>query len=362
MEDLRMKARYTMSDAENTFEAILTRMKANLALDITDIEGTWTGDMLQTVANELARIYSCEIKPIYDKAFVSTAKGEDLDKCCADYGIYRNQATYAEGTVKIRGKPGIYKDLKVRADDIIFNLPKAVIIPQTGEVTVYCICEIPGEKGNVGAGAIDRLVSADSDIESVSNETAASGGYDAESDKSLRSRTLEHISEPATSGNIANYREWALDVTGVGEVQIFDLARGNGTVDVVVIAEGNKVASLQLLEAVQEQIEKYRPIGADVEVLAAQSFDIFISVTVTAKKGYTADAIKEMLYEVIKDYLAGLTRRNARISYIKLADVIFGCEGIEDISDYTLNGEKRSIVLMDRYFPVAVMPTVRLEE
>jgi hypothetical protein len=64
-----------MSDAENTFEAILDRMKSNLELDITDIEGTWTGDMIQTVANELARIYSCEIKPMYDKAFVRTARG-----------------------------------------------------------------------------------------------------------------------------------------------------------------------------------------------------------------------------------------------------------------------------------------------
>lgn len=350
-----------MSDVENTFEAILARMKSNLELDITDIEGTWTGDMLQTVANELARIYSCEINPMYDKAFVSTAKGADLDNCCADYGIYRNQATYSEGTVKIRGKPGIYTGLKAKADDIIFRLPEAVIIPDGGEITVRCICEVPGEKGNVGIGVIDRLVSTNPDIELVTNEAAASGGYDTESDKSLRSRTLEHISEPATSGNIANYREWALDVTGVEDVQIFDLARGNGTVDVVVIADGNRVASQQLLEAVHGHIEKYRPIGADVEVLAAQSFDVFISATVTAKKGYTADVIATMLYEIIRDYLAALTRRNARISYIKLADVIFGCEGIEDISDYTLNGGKTSIVLGDRYFPVAAMPVVRLE-
>lgn len=107
-----------MSDMENTFEAILDRMKSSLELDITDIEGTWTGDMLQTVANELARIYSCEIKPMYDKAFVRTARGEDLDNCCADYGIERNPATCAEGVVTLTGKPGIYKNLKAMADNI----------------------------------------------------------------------------------------------------------------------------------------------------------------------------------------------------------------------------------------------------
>lgn len=64
----------------NSFEEILSRLKNNLETDITNIEGTWTGDLLQSVANELARIYSMEIEPMYAKAFIITATGEDLDR------------------------------------------------------------------------------------------------------------------------------------------------------------------------------------------------------------------------------------------------------------------------------------------
>ena len=52
--------------------------------------------------------------------------------------------------------------------------------------------------------------------------------------------------------------------------QIYDLARGNGTVDVVIIADGSTVATQQLLNKVADYIEDKRPIGADVKVSAAK--------------------------------------------------------------------------------------------
>lgn len=350
-----------MSDEENTFEAILDRMKSSLELDITDIEGTWTGDMLQTVANELARIYSCEIKPMYDKAFVRTARGEDLDNCCADYGIERNPATCAEGVVTLTGKPGIYKNLKAMADNIIFDLvPEEIVIPDTGSVDVKCICISPGAAGNVPAAAINRLAGAAPGV-AVTNINETSGGYDEETDASLRSRTLEHIAEPGISGNIANYKEWALDVSGVENVQIFDLARGNGTVDVVIIADGNTVASQPLLDAVHEHIERLRPIGADVRVQAAENYNIEISAMVKARAGYNEEMLAALFYPILQQYLTGLNKRNSIISYLKIADLLFSCEGIDDVMEYTMNGQKKSIVMPDRFFPTAVMPVIRRE-
>lgn len=352
-----------MSDQDNTFEAVLGRMKKKLELDITNIEGTWTGDMLQTVANELARVYFCEIKPMYDKAFVKTARGGDLDNCCADYGITRNPATRAEGVVTLTGKPGKYKNLRVAADDIVFEIiPEEIVIPDAGTVDVQCICVAPGSRGNVPAGAVDRLVGIVPGITAVVNGADTSGGYDTEDDESLRSRTLEHIAEPGTSGNIANYKEWALDVSGVESVQIFDLARGNGTVDVVIIADGNTVASPPLLEAVREHIEELRPIGADVQVLAAESYDVEVVAVIKAKAGYSAQTLAALFYPMLQQYLTALNGKNAIISYLKLADLLFSCEGVDDVTDYTVNGEKKSITMPDRYFPTAVMPVIRLEE
>lgn len=350
-----------MSDVENTFEAILARMKSNLELDMTSIEGTWTGDLLQAVANELARIYSVEIKPMYDKAFVRTARGEDLDNCCADYGIERNPATAAEGVVTLTGKPGMYRGLRIMADGIVFGIiPEEVAIPATGSVDVKCRCMKTGADGNVPAGTAFGLVEQRAGIESVSNASDISGGYDAESDESLRNRTLEHIADPGTSGNMANYREWALGVSGVGNVQVFDLARGNGTVDVVITAAGNMVASPSLLAAVQEHIEKYRPIGADVMVFAAVNYNVEVAATVRAKKGYDEEMLSALFYPVLQEYLKALNERGLTVSYLKIADLLFSSEGITDVAEYTVNGMQKSITIPDRYFPVAVMPVIRL--
>lgn len=351
-----------MNDQDNTFEAVLGRMKEKLELDITDIEGTWTGDMLQAVANELARVYCCEIRPMYDKAFVRTARGGDLDNCCADYGILRNPATCAEGVVTLTGKPGKYKNLRATADDIVFELvPEEIVIPDTGTVDVQCICAIPGSRGNVPAGAIDRLAGIVPGITAVVNGADTSGGYDTEDDGSLRSRTLAHIAEPGTSGNIANYKEWALDVSGVESVQIFDLARGNGTVDVVIIANGNSVASVPLLEAVRDHIETLRPIGADVQVIAAETYYIEVVAVVKAKAGYSAEKLAALFYPMLQQYLTELSKRNAIVSYLKIADLLFSCEGVIDVTEYTVNGEKKSITMPDRYFPAALTPVIRLE-
>ena len=357
-----MKVRFTMSDAENTFEAILGRMKTSLELDMTNIEGTWTGDLLQTVANELARIYSMEIKPMYDKAFVRTAKGEDLDNCCADYGIERNPATVAEGVVTLMGKPGTYKGLRVMADDVVFEIvPEEVIIPDTGFVDVKCICVKPGTDGNVPAGAVNKLMEQMAGIESVSNAKGISGGYDTESDASLRNRALEHIADPGTSGNMANYREWALNVGGVENVQVFDLARGNGTVDVVITADGNTVAPQSLLAAVQGHIEKYRPIGADVIVYAATNYNIEVTATVKAKDGYDNELLSALFYPVLQQYLVTLNKRGSVVSFLKIADLLFSSEGITDVVEYTVNGMQQSITIPDRCFPAAVMPVMKLE-
>lgn len=352
-----------MSDAENTFSAILERMKSNLNIDITSIEGTWTGDLLQAVANELARIYSMEIKPMYDKAFVRTARGEDLDNCCADYGILRNPAICAEGIVTICGIQGTYKGIIVMADDVAFELiPNELVISSTGIVHTKCRCIKPGVVGNVPAGAVNKLAEPYIGIETVRNNEAISGGYDMETDEALRSRTLEHIADPGTSGNIANYKEWALDVSGVESVQIFDLARGNGTVDIVITAEKNTVAQPSLLAAVQEHIEKFRPIGANVVVYAATSYNIEVTATVKAKSGYSEELLSTLFYSILEQYLATLNEKKPIVSFLKVADLLFSCEGINDVMEYTINGVKQSIIIPDRSFPIAVMPTIKLVE
>ena len=52
--------------SENSFIAILNRMKSRITTEADRREGTWTADNLQAVANELARVYAEDIEDIIE--------------------------------------------------------------------------------------------------------------------------------------------------------------------------------------------------------------------------------------------------------------------------------------------------------
>lgn len=335
---------------------ILERMKSLIENEADKREGTWTADNLQAVANELARIYEEDIDTILPQAFVMTATGNNLDKACNDYGITRRDATAAEVIVELKGRPGIYhQGIQVYAGDISFTVQEMFTI---GDSTAFirAVCDQAGDIGNVAAGSIDKA--SHPGIMKATNPEAAAGGFDTESDDALRARTLEHIRTPANSGNIAHYVQWAKEVPGVAKVKVYDLARGPGTVDVVIIADGNEAAVPKLIEAVEGHIEEQRPIGADVLVLSGQAVDVNIVAEVITKPGYTAESIRQSLYSLLDAHCGTIAFQSQIISYYGMIRLLFDCAGVVDVSSFMINGEAKSLHLSERQFPVAQMPAV----
>lgn len=345
--------------SDNSFIAILNRMKERLKTEADKREGTWTADNLQAVANELARIYGEDIENILPQAFIITADGKNLDSACSDYGITRRDATYAEVTVEITGEPGDYAGLEVSTGEIVF-VTEPFTIPAEGTATVKAVCKLPGDAGNVAAGSIDRADSLR--ITKVINPADAEGGYDREDDETLRERALEHIRTPAISGNIAHYIQWAKEVPGVDKVRVYDLARGNGTVDVVLIADDNTPAPQSLLEDVKNHIEELRPIGADVLVESAQAVDICTEAVVIVQSGITAAMVQDAFYRRLKEYCEEAAFKTLIVSYLGITSLLFECEGVMDVEAYSINGQDKSLQLTSRQFPVARLPVITVRE
>lgn len=350
-----------------TFKEILDSMKARIETEADRREGTWTADNLQAVANELARIYEEDIDTILPQAFVMSAVGRNLDNCCSDYGITRRPATAAEVVVQLQGEPGTYSWVRLSAGDISFTVRDSFVILESeqlragrGTISVRAVCDQVGDIGNVAAGTIDKA--EDKRIIKVTNLEAAEGGFDMETDDALRERTLEHIRTPANSGNIAHYVQWAKEVPGVAKVRVYDLARGPGTVDVVIIADGNEVAPQKLIEAVEENIEKQRPIGADVDVLSGQAVDIKVTAEVVIKSGYTSESIQNRLYTLLAEHCESIAFQSRIISYLGMVNILFDCPGVVDVANFTLNGKSTSLHLMERQFPVAQVPVITTTE
>lgn len=345
-----------------SFKEILGRMKSMIETEADRREGTWTADNLQAVANELARIYEEDIDTILPQAFVMTAQGRNLDSCCSDYGIMRRAATRAEAVVELTGEPGTYDWLQLSAGDVIFTVQEPFTITRgdgeagSGTISIRAVCEQFGDIGNVAAGSIDKA--EDRRITKAANPEAAEGGFDTESDDALRERTLEHIRTPANSGNIAHYRQWAREVPGVSKVRIYDLARGPGTVDVVLIADDNEAAPQKLIEAVEEHIESVRPIGADVLVVSGEAVDIHVAAEVIVKAGYTAESIQASFYPLLAQHCEAVAFNSQILSYLGMVNVLFDCPGVVDVADFTINGTAKSLRLAERQFPVAQIPAV----
>lgn len=339
---------------------ILGRMKARIETEADRREGTWTADNLQAVANELARIYEEDIETILPQAFVMTATGKNLDHCCSDYGIIRREATAAEVMVELSGEAGTYYGMQLFAGEISFTIPEMFVIPKNGTATVRAVCDQMGDIGNVAAGSIEKASSTR--ITKVSNQEAAAGGFDTESDNALRERTLEHIRTPANSGNIAHYVQWAKEVSGVARVKVYDLARGPGTVDVVIIADNNEVAPQKLIEAVEKNIEDQRPIGADVRVLSGEAVDINVEADVIVKTGYTTESIQNSFYNLLVKHCEAIAFQSQIISYLGMVNILFDCAGVIDVTNFMVNGKMQSLHLSERQFPIAQIPQITVSE
>lgn len=341
----------------NTFEGISKRMKGRLLYGASRIEGSWTADNIQAVANELARIYAEDIETILDKAFVATSYGEWADLACGDYGVVRNQATSAVAYLEVDGQMGRYEPMEVAADDIVFET-EAFYISDTGTAVVKAVCKEAGSHGNVLAECINKVLGNRTRISRITNPEAAKGGFDRETDGRLIARTLEKIRMPPTSGNVAHYRQWALEVTGVEKVKVFPLARGKGTVDVIIIADGNALPPDILIQKVADHIEECRPIGADVLIEGAEPVEVNMDATVLAVSGSNGEDISRQMRMQMENYFKAFSFDNYKgfegniVSYLKIADLLFNCEGIKDVTSYRINGRENSMKLTDRQFPV----------
>ncbi len=75
----------------NSFEGILARLKQNFGSRASALEGTVMGDVLQAVANELARIYSQELEEARQNLYLHSARGGKLEALCANYSITRRE-------------------------------------------------------------------------------------------------------------------------------------------------------------------------------------------------------------------------------------------------------------------------------
>lgn len=345
---------------DQTYENILQRMLDALPADLDKSEGSFIYDALAPVAAELARA-AIWAQEVLRRGFAQTTFGQYLDLRAAEHGLTRRPAVKATGQVVFTGTPGtvIPSGTKVStvgseaAPAIFFVTTQEVTIGQDGSATANIEAVEAGSKGNVAAGAIKLLAQPIGGVTGVINPVPTTGGADEEDDASFLARFLQRVRQPGTSGNKADYINWALEVPGVGGVQVIPLWNGPGTVKVVLLGTDKKPASAEIVQAVQNYIdpdpamgEGKAPIGASVTVAAATPVAINVSATVVLTGTKTIQEVQAAFEKALDEYLASIAfTSDPSVRYVKIGSLLLDTEGVQDYSNLLVNGGTANIAV-----------------
>ena len=321
--------------------------------------GTVISDLIKVVAI-LTNTTQEKNNDVLENMIYETASEEWKEKIARDRcNLERKQATYASGICAGKGESGAVINIgdKVATDTIIFTVTRGCVLDVVGTGQIEVTCDSAGSIGNVPMGAINTFPIALSGIHTVCNEESFVNGYNKEKIEEFDKRYYAKRQNPGKSGNKYHYKNWALEVTGVGDCEVLPRTPTRGTVTVIII-DGNKLpASEELVESCQYYIEEAQTVSADVIVKAAESVSIEVVVSISTAqndtKDYTAD-----IENVIVEYLKEIAFRQNYVSYAQIGNRILSISGILDYSELTINGDTVNISIPNYY--VAIMGGITL--
>jgi|AGTN01.1.fsa_nt_gi Uncharacterized homolog of phage Mu protein gp47 len=337
-----------------TVESIKSDILGRLSADIDKREGSFTNDMVSAVAYEIWKSYQA-LDAVIPIAFVDETSGEYIDKRCAEYGITRKTGTKSaveltvtgiDGTVIPAGKVFLtYGGQQFETDD--------TTIITSGAVTIAVTAAENGGSYNVPPGAITLQLMNLNGITSVTNAEAAAGGSDAETDAALTGRLYDYLRLPATSGNAAQYRLWALESDGVGDAKVTPLWNGPGTVKVIIVGNGKGPVDTAIVNNCRAHIEASRPVGAFVTTASAEGLTVNVAAIITLDpSATTAEAAAAAFSEALEAYLKGMVFVKYTLVYNRIAYMLLDIPGVIDYSVLTINGGTDNIPITGDQIPV----------
>lgn len=335
-----------------TVENIKSEIISRMTSDIDTREGSVINDMISATAYEIWKSYQA-LDAIIPIVYVDETSGEYIDMRCAEYGIVRKAGTKATTVLTLSGTLGtVIPKAKafLTASGLDFITNEQVVLAD-GLTTVTATAEEIGERYNVEAGSITKQFVNLSGLTSVTS-TAATGGTDAETDTALAARLYEYLQKPATSGNAYHYKQWALEVDGVGNAKITPLWDGPGTIRVLIVGNNYEPVDSVIVNNCVEHIEENRPIGATVTVVSAEGLDINVEANITIESRTTIEAVQKTFKEALESYLSGIAFEGYTVVYNRIAYILLDIDGVLDYTTLTINGEAANVAIGEEQIPI----------
>jgi uncharacterized phage protein gp47/JayE len=271
---------------------------------------------------------------VLEQSFPQTAKGAYLDYHAQTRALERRKATYAAGTLRFFAGANAPADYEIPVNTVCMNeagrrfatISPAVLRAGEPYVDVPARAMEPGEAGNAIAGAVTVISALPTGIVACTNPEAFSGGNDAETDEALRERILESYRRMPNGANAAFYEQTAMSFDEVAAAKAVGRARGIGTVDVYIAAQGG-APTQELCQRVAAVLEEKREIAVDVRVLAPTMREVDVAAEITVKPGYVFSEVCEHAEAVLRAQFTGMAL-GKNVLTAHLSALIFGVEGV----------------------------------
>lgn len=308
-----------------TYDYILTEALSKVPDNVDKREGSIIRDALSPCCYEAAK-HILYLADIIEQTYIETANGLWLDGRVIEGGVTRDPATYAKklGVFKTQlDEPcqiSIGQSFSTVGDTILNYTAVQVYTNEDGDVVPGSYIMQCNTVGSMGNSYIGRIVPNDyiEKLASAEITTLLYPGEEEESDDSLRERFLANLIKTAFGGNIAQYRQWAKEIPGIGGVQVYPVWAGGGTVKLSIIDTDYNSCSSEFCQTILEKFDPENsggetglglgiaPIGHKVTVSTPLPRTINVSGKITLLPGYKLEILMPDIKATLENYLLSL--------------------------------------------------------
>lgn len=278
-------------------QTIYNRIKADMESYVTDgvpIPRVSLLGIINMVFSGAMHLTYGFLEQIKNQIFISTASEWGLTMWGTRFGMPRKAATASTGYIAPTGTAAHTVDegtIYITADGYEFATQDDFIIGTDVEVAIEAV--VAGADSNVATGETTlTLSSPDPDIDSVATiltvldddtvPAQCDDGTDLETLEAWAYRLLFRFRNPPSSGNVADYIRWLLEVPGVGRAwcipaQIW----GEGKIGLYVADYDMSPVSAGIISEAEDHIDDVKPIPAyyELDTITEAAVTYYVGIT-----------------------------------------------------------------------------------
>lgn len=349
------------------YERLLNEALSRVSDSLDKREGSIVYDMIAPAMYELAYIVQLFIEAGRG-TLLQNATGDVLDDFALRQGISRIKETQAIVKIEVKSLSDELLDVPIGTKFISQNIGDNITYTVTQRISVgefLAITDIYGSGANSYLGPVIPLSSVASfgSASVVSIDTLA---VDTEADNQLRDRIMRVISRAPFGGNVSDYEMKVRSIDGVGDVQVYPIWNGGGTVKVSVVDNEFNPLTTAKMDEVQQIVDPTKdgmglgtaPIGHVVTVSTPINQVVNIVAQIELSNGILVSHVNDEIVDKLTVYFEELKRSwgmaNSQGDYAvtiyrsRVISEIMSVTGVVNVTSLTIGGSSANSFVINQ--------------